>query len=175
MNLRQDFNNYHGLQYQSVVGTNDHILYVYEDCGFDNYKIVGRVDYADTETANKVMELIDNGRINRISDLVGRLSEWLETRQGSYSIYNAYTKKRRSSRGVRSLYQEQSKSDTRGIDGGSGRDAENGRTDDISFSLEDDGEFDLFDLWEQKNKEFGTIKKGENPTREITKTRISLF
>ncbi len=38
---------------------------------------------------------------------------------------------------------------------------------DISFSLEDDGEFDLFDLWEQKNKEFGTIKKGENPTRDI--------
>ena len=38
------------------------------------------------------------------------------------------------------------------------------------YSLEDDGEFDLFDLleqWEQKNKEFGTIKKGENPTRDI--------
>lgn len=34
------------------------------------------------------------------------------------------------------------------------------------FSFEDDGEFDLFDLWEQKNKEFGTIKKSENPTRD---------
>ncbi|MCR5265936.1 MAG: hypothetical protein K6E29_05010, partial [Cyanobacteria bacterium RUI128] len=126
-----------GLQYQSVVGTKDHILYVYEDYGFDNYKIVGRVDYANVETANKVMELIDNGKINRISDLVSRLSEWLETRQGGYSIYNAYTKKRRSSGSVRALSSEQSRSNARGTDGSSGRDAENGRTDDINFSIED--------------------------------------
>ncbi|MBQ8637161.1 MAG: hypothetical protein IJ423_05740 [Clostridia bacterium] len=166
-----DYNNknktHSGLQYQSVVGTNDHILYVYEDYGFDNYKIVGRVDYADVETANKVMELIDNGETIEITELVSEVSEWLKARQSSYSIYNAYTKKRRSSRGVHSVSAKQSRSITRGTDGSSGRDAENSRTDDISFSLEDDGEFDLFDLWEQKNKEFGTIKKGENPTRDI--------
>lgn len=156
-----------GLQYQSVVGSNDHILYVYEDYGFDNYKIVGRVDYADVETANKVMELIDNGETIEITELVSEVSEWLKARQSSYSIYNAYTKKRRSSRGVHSVSAKQSRSIARGTDGSSGRDAENGRADDISFSLEDDGEFDLFDLWEQKNKEFGTIKKGENPTRDI--------
>ena len=156
-----------GLQYQSVVGAKDHILYVYEDYGFDNYKIVGRVDYANAETANKVMELIDNGETIEIAELVSEVSEWLKARQGSYSIYNAYTKKRRSSRGVHSVSQRQSRSDTRGADGSGRRDAENGGTDDISFSLDEDGEFDLFDLWEQKNKEFGTIKKGENPARDI--------
>ena len=45
--------------------------------------------------------------------------------------------------------------------------SQNVNSDDMSFSLDEDGEFDLFDLWEQKNKEFGTIKKGENPTRDI--------
>ena len=38
---------------------------------------------------------------------------------------------------------------------------------DLRYSLADDGEYDLFDLWEQKNNEFGTIKKGENPARDI--------
>lgn len=38
---------------------------------------------------------------------------------------------------------------------------------DLRYSLADDGEYDLFDLWEQKNKEFGTIKKGEIPARDI--------
>ncbi len=109
----------------------------------------------------------DNGETIEIAELVSEVSEWLETRQSSYSIYNAYTKKRRSSRGVYSVSQRQSKSIARGADGSGRRDAENGGTGDISFSLDEDGEPDLFDLWEQKNKEFGTIKKGENPTRDI--------
>ena len=44
---------------------------------------------------------------------------------------------------------------------------ENVNTESINFSLEDDGEPDLFDIWKSKVSEFGAMPKGENPTRDI--------
>lgn len=38
---------------------------------------------------------------------------------------------------------------------------------DLRFSLDDDGEFDLVDIWNQRIEEFGAIPKGEKPAREI--------
>ena len=48
------------------------------------------------------MELIDDGGIDRISDLVGRLSERLEARQGGYSIM--LTLKSEEAQGIFALY-----------------------------------------------------------------------
>ncbi len=42
----------------------------------------------------------------------------------------------------------------------------------LFFSLSDDGQYDLFDIWNQKIKENGEIPKGENPTRDITENKI---
>lgn len=38
---------------------------------------------------------------------------------------------------------------------------------DIYYSLDEDGEPDLFDIWKSKVDEFGAIPKGENPARDI--------
>lgn len=38
---------------------------------------------------------------------------------------------------------------------------------DLRFSLDEDGEYDLFDIWKSKVEEFGVIPKGEKPARDI--------
>ena len=123
-----------GLQYQSCVTDNRHILYVYEDGGFDHYNIVAKVSYgAENEKLIKLLtKEIDYGQFDKITDLVDEVSKSNEFRQSSYSVYNAFTKKRRSSRSNDSLYQGQPTGNTGRINGSgsgySGNQSRNGTT-----------------------------------------------
>lgn len=117
----KDYKTHEGLQYQSCVFDDKHILYIYEDGGFGKYNPVARIDYADIDVANTIIKEIENGTTYRITDLVDQIIEIIENRRGSYTLYNAYTKKRRRSGGYGLISKGQSKSNTRGTDAGGGR------------------------------------------------------
>ena len=103
------YKTHEGLQYQSCVTDDTHILYVYEDGGFDHYNVVARVDYKYDTVAKRIMEELDDGRYYKVTDLVNEMLEIPEVRQSGYSLYNAYTKKRSGSRGDGTLSKGQSK------------------------------------------------------------------
>ncbi len=138
------YKTHEGLQYQSCVTDETHILYIYEDGGFDRYKVVARVDYKYEDIATAIAGVLNDGKHYKITDIVNEMLEMPEVRRSGYSLYNAYTKKRSGARSNVSLFEKQSKSDTRGIDesgGGTPRN-ERGNTGgqltnnpDIDFSL----------------------------------------
>ncbi len=109
---RLPYKTHKGLQYQSCVFDDKHILYVYEDGGFGNYNPVARIDYANGDVVNTFIGVLENGEHYEITEAVNAILETSEVRQRGYSVYNAYTKKRRRSRGNGSLLAGTSESDT---------------------------------------------------------------
>ena len=123
------YKTHEGLQYQSCVTDTDHMLYIYEDGGFGNYKVVAKMDFSDTDLVNTVVEELKNGKTNRITDFVDRVIKTNEFRRRSYTVYNSSTKKRSSSRGDGFVYDGQSESYTERFDASSGRfSGDSGRT-----------------------------------------------
>ncbi len=177
-----------GLQYQSCVTDNEHILYIYEDGGFGYYNVVAKVDYANEDIATAIMGVINNEKIDTISNLINRVTEILEDRRSGYSIYNAYTKKIRRGGRNASLHKGPSSRDKSGrFDANSSRDRGTGRGNesarerisdfgedspydenisDVSYSLAGENT-EFWDEWLDKIKEYGAIPSGEKPHREI--------
>ncbi len=177
-----------GLQYQSCVTDNEHILYIYEDGGFGYYNVVAKVDYANEDVATAIMGVINNEKIDTISNLINRVTEILEDRRSGYSIYNAYTKKIRRGGRNASLHKGPSSRDKSGrFDANSSRDRGAGRGNEsarerisdfgegspydenisnVSYSLAGENT-EFWDEWLDKIKEYGAIPVGENPHREI--------
>ncbi len=115
------YKTHEGLQYQSCVTDNEHILYVYEDGGFGIYNPVAKVSYENIDIANAIVEVLRNAKYNKITEVVNDTLETVEIRRSGYSVYNAYTKKRRSSRGDGALLKRTQKGNSGGVDGsGSG-------------------------------------------------------
>lgn len=150
-----------GLQYQSCVFDDKHILYVYEDGGFGKYNPVARVDYAQEDIANIIMEEIDDGTTYRITNLVDKIVKILEDRRGSYTVYNAYSKKRRSSRSYGTIHKGQSEGNARGTDANGSRTSGNERG----------AKYTLSDGVHEANTENGDKIAGEN---DVTADREAL-
>lgn len=100
-----------GLQYQSVVGTNTHDLYVYRDFGLGEYQILAKISYQNEAVALDIMRRTDDGKLDTIADVVNRLFESDEVREGGYIIYNTLTGKRRRAISDGSIHQRTSASD----------------------------------------------------------------
>lgn len=115
------YKTHEGLQYQSCVTDDSHILYIYEDGGFGNYNVVAKISFANEDIINTITEEINNGTTYRITDLVNRVLQTFEVRRSGYSVYNTSTKRRISSRSNDTLSKGTSKANTRGTDGSSGR------------------------------------------------------
>ena len=88
-----------GLQYQSCVTDKTHILYIYEDGGFGNYNPVARIDYANLDVVNAIIGVLRDAEHHSITRIINSILETSEIGRSGYSVYNAYTKKRSSSRG----------------------------------------------------------------------------
>ncbi len=121
------YKTHEGLQYQSCVSDDTHILYIYEDGGFGNYNVVAKIDFANEDIINAITEEVRNGTTYRITDLVNRLLQTFEVGRSGYTVYNTRTGKRSSSRGDGIIHKRQSKSDTRGTNGSSSGLSENKR------------------------------------------------
>ena len=103
------YKTHEGLQYQSCVTDDTHILYIYEDGGFGNYNVVAKIDFANEDIIKAITEEIRNVTTYRITDLVNRVLQTFEVRRSGYSVYNTLTKKRISSRGNGALLEGQPK------------------------------------------------------------------
>ncbi|MBQ2897420.1 MAG: hypothetical protein IJE46_03735 [Clostridia bacterium] len=99
------YKTHEGLQYQSCVTDDTHILYIYEDGGFGKYNVVARVDYKYGDVATKIMEVLNNEKHYQITGVVNYILETFEVRRSGYTVYNTYTKKRISSRGDGTLFE----------------------------------------------------------------------
>lgn len=169
-----------GLQYQSCVTDTEHMLYIYEDGGFGHYNVVAKVDYADEDVANLIVEELRNGTTYRITDFIDRAIKVLELRRSGYSIHNTRTKRRRRSRGNATVHSglsqgnaENAKGRTsKRVDGSGIGNSKRGKINtsaevkDISYSLAGENT-DFWDEWLAKIKEHGAIPTGENPARDI--------
>ena len=83
--------------------------------------MVARIDYADINVVNTIIGELKNGEHYNIAKVINFILETSELGRGGYSVYNAYTKKRSSTRGDGALSERTSKSDTRGIDANGSR------------------------------------------------------
>ena len=110
-----------GLQYQSCVTDNSHILYIYEDGGFGNYKVVAKVDYKYDDVAKAITEVLDSEEHYKIAGVVNEILETYEVGRSGYTVYNAYTKKRSGSRGNGIVSERKQETNTRRAYGGGGR------------------------------------------------------
>lgn len=115
------YKTHEGLQYQSCVFDDKHILYVYEDGGFGNYNVVARIDFQNEDDANAVMEVLQNDKAYRVADVVNKVLQTYEVRRSGYTVYNAHTKKRISARGNDTISKGAYESDTGRVDAGSDR------------------------------------------------------
>ena len=117
----KSYKTHKGLQYQSCVTDDSHILYIYEDGGFNKYKVVASIDYQYEDVAKAITEVLNNASHYKITDVINDILETLEVRRRGYTVYNAHTKRRSSTRGDDTLLERTSKTHTRGTDGSSSR------------------------------------------------------
>ncbi len=172
-----------GLQYQSCVFDDKHILYLYEDGGFNHYNVVARIDYENEDVAKMIMEDIDNGEIRNTSKGIARWIESPTIRQGGYSVYNVSTKRRRTAKRDDSIYNTVSQGVSRNSEDGTSIRTDGGSYSDSGrrnrgrggqFLISEDGadiaereSHKLSDEWNEKIEEYGAIPKGEKAKRNI--------
>lgn len=161
----KSYKTHEGLQYQSCVTDDTHILYVYEDGGFDHYNVVARVDYKYDAVAKTIMEEIDNGKYYKVTDLVNEMLEIPEVRQSGYSLYNAYTKKRSGSRGDGTLSKGQSNTNAGRVNESSRGTARDERGTGTGRSVNEDKSYSL------KDSEGKTLTKGQQEYFKDSKVR----